>query len=299
MKQSNCPILESLTLAISVYTEPFRLPRVFRDALLLSSVNFIDCRESDALLQIPGLPWENIRRVQTNQRDTASLRYMQNNRDFQDGILVLNATNQTSNYYTHSPRACPLSITTLILDRPWAYALCQFLRYVSIPTLEALTIIFRDPENTHPRCFNPLLSLPLFLGHTRRRLNMFSLIMYGWYNDNEWEPTLANSLVDALHEMGHLKSLQVIESNNGPPLLSKRLFEELSADALLPGLTSLELVWAESRQPDEELLSALSLRADGRLSSVVLGIRNGGNLGPDVLECMRSLRKSNVRAMCW
>ncbi|KAF8907588.1 hypothetical protein CPB85DRAFT_830139 [Mucidula mucida] len=146
MKQSNCPILESLTLAISVYTEPFRLPRVFRDALLLSSVNFIDCRESDALLQIPGLPWENIQRVQTNQRDTASLRYMQNNRDFQDGILVLNATNQTSNYYTHSPRACPLNITTLILDRPWAYALCQFLRYVSIPTLEALTIIFRDPE---------------------------------------------------------------------------------------------------------------------------------------------------------
>ncbi|KAF8877217.1 hypothetical protein CPB85DRAFT_1460623 [Mucidula mucida] len=128
---------------------------------------------------------------------------------------------------------------------------------------------------------------------------MFSLIMYGWYNDNKWEPTLANSLVDALHEMGHLKSLQVIESNNGPPLLCKRLFEELSADALLPGLTSLELVWAESRQPDEELLSALSLRADGRLSSVVLGIRNGGNLGPDVLECMRSLRKSNVQAVCW
>ncbi|KAF8901310.1 hypothetical protein CPB85DRAFT_1439177 [Mucidula mucida] len=79
--------------------------------------------------------------------------------------------------------------------------------------------------------------------------------MYGWYNDNEW----------------NRRWRTVIESNNGPPVLSKRLFEELSADALLPELTSLELVWAESRQPDEELLSALSLRADGRphpLSSV-------------------------------
>ncbi len=105
-----------------------------------------------------------------------------------------------------------------------------------------------------------------------------------------------HTLVDALQYMGHLKYLQVIEAASGPPLLNKRLFEQLSVNTHLPELTSLELVWAEERQPDRELLSALSLRADGHLSSVVLGIRNGGNLEPDVLESMQGLRQKNVRA---
>ncbi|KAF8877220.1 hypothetical protein CPB85DRAFT_1443663 [Mucidula mucida] len=113
------------------------------------------------------------------------------------------------------------------------------------------------------------------------------------------QPTLADTLVDALHEMAHLKSSQVIEAASGLPLLNKQLFEQLSTDTFLPKLKSLELVWAEDCQPDRELLSALSARADGRLSSVVLGIRNGGNLGPDVLVCLRGLRQKNVRATRW
>ncbi|KAF8991857.1 hypothetical protein BDZ89DRAFT_1151328 [Hymenopellis radicata] len=112
-------------------------------------------------------------------------------------------------------------------------------------------------------------------------------------------PTLADSLLDALRDMGHLKYLQVIEAVSGPPLLNKRLFKQLSANTLLPELTSLEFVWAEDCQPHRALLPALSSRADGTLSSVVLGIRNGGNLGPEVLECMRALRQKDVQAVCW
>ncbi|KAF9032147.1 hypothetical protein BDZ89DRAFT_1063522 [Hymenopellis radicata] len=302
MEQLNASLLESLTLAITdAPGETLRLPSIFSDAPLLATVNFLDCCESQYLFWADArLPWRQLRRVQTDEHNAAELRYL--DKDFQDGESRTLILNGSANFYLFPQISFTLHITTLILNSQfWTYGLSAFFRNISIPTLEDLTVISRDLENK--LWINPLLVLPGFLQSSRCKLSTFCLVMHGQHVDTypgrTAQPTLADSLVDALRDMGHLKYLQVIEADLGPPLLNKRLFEQLSTDALLPELTSLELVWAEDRQPDRELLSALSSRADGCLSSVVLGIRNGGNLVPEVLECMRGLRQRNVQATCW
>ncbi|KAF9032163.1 hypothetical protein BDZ89DRAFT_1063538 [Hymenopellis radicata] len=74
---------------------------------------------------------------------------------------------------------------------------------------------------------------------------------------------------------------------------------------LLPALTSLEMVWAEERQPVDALIPMLTSRGGeggagmGTLSSVVLGVRNGGDLRGDVLDCMATLRQQGIRATLW
>ncbi|KAF9022534.1 hypothetical protein BDZ89DRAFT_201152 [Hymenopellis radicata] len=120
-----------------------------------------------------------------------------------------------------------------------------------------------------------------------------------------WPSTLEKSLVDALHGMKDLRALCVIEAELGPSLFSEWLFEEMAEGDLLPELTSLELVWAEARQPVDALIPMLISRAGqggvgiNTVSSVVLGVRNGGDLRSDVLECMANLRQQGVRATLW
>ncbi|KAF8998053.1 hypothetical protein BDZ89DRAFT_1083453 [Hymenopellis radicata] len=74
---------------------------------------------------------------------------------------------------------------------------------------------------------------------------------------------------------------------------------------LLPKLTSLELVWAEEHQLVDALIPMLTARGGQggagmhTLSSVVLGVRNGGGLRGDVLDCMANLRQQGIRATLW
>ncbi len=299
LEQLEAPILYSLTLALKD-ADTTDLPGIFRAAPSLTSVNLLDsCGSQPFSWADCPLPWRQFRRVRTSQGNPANLMVLEDNLQHGEGrTLVLEGRCKRS--MTDSFLSLEISftclITTLILNsEDWNDDVFDFFTDpLAIPALKNLALICRR------RCYyNPLLVLPQFLQSLVCELSTFSLVMHGRGPTYIPQPTLADTLVDALHEMGHLKSLQVIESDNGPPLLSKRLFEELSTDALLPELTSLELVWAEDRQPDRELLSALSARADGRLSSVVLGVRNGGNLGPDVLECMQGLRQNNIQATCW
>lgn len=304
------PLLASLTLAIK---DGHDLPSIFSEAPLLSTVNLLDCADGESVLWTrTRLPWGQLRRLRTDQANAMYLMYLSN--DFQDGenrTLVLSGPYDSARNYLHlyPNRPVILSVTTLILDSHfWTQDMCAFFRNVNIPILEDLTMITPDPKMCRNRLLislwsNQLQQLPGFLLRSQCRLNAFSLIMRGQHGDDfpgrNAQPTLADSLVDMLDSMGHLQRLQVIEAESGPPLLNERLFQRLSTNSILLELASLELVWAEDRQPVRELLSALSSRVNSSLSSVVLGIRNGGNFRPEVLECMRGLRERNVQAMCW
>ncbi len=65
---------------------------------------------------------------------------------------------------------------------------------------------------------------------------------------------------------------------------------------------SLELVWAKARQPEDALIPMLTSRCGQgdagmkTVSSVVLGIRDGGRLRREVLACMAGLRQEGIRA---
>ncbi|KAF8910726.1 hypothetical protein CPB85DRAFT_1514388 [Mucidula mucida] len=139
---------------------------------------------------------------------------------------------------------------------------------------------------------NSFTILPSFL--------TFAVIMRGRYVDDidssegffnpvsTEKPTLEESLIDALHSMKNLRALRW----------------EMTEGHLLPALTSLVLVWAEERQPVDALIPMLYSRAGQgggmhSVSSVVLGVRNGGDLRSDVLECMANLRQHGVRATLW
>ncbi|KAF9014513.1 hypothetical protein BDZ89DRAFT_448108 [Hymenopellis radicata] len=154
---------------------------------------------------------------------------------------------------------------------------------------------------------DPFSVLPEFFDRSGCALQTFTVVMRGRYEGGIYildaeEPTLADSLVTALHSMKDLRALRVIEAESGPSLFSKRLFQEMALGHLLPELTSLELVWAEERQPVDTLIPMLTSRGGAgmeTLSSVVLGVRNGGELRGDVLDCMANLRQQGIRATLW
>ncbi len=154
---------------------------------------------------------------------------------------------------------------------------------------------------------SPFAALPEFLYRPGCALQAFTVIMSGRYERGTdrfatTHPTPADSLVAALHSMTDRRALRVIEVEAGPSLFNERLFEEMAEGHLLPALTSLEMVWAEARQPPDTLIPMLCSRAGATMntiSSVVLGVRNGGGLQADVLDCMADLRQRGVRASLW
>ncbi len=95
-----------------------------------------------------------------------------------------------------------------------------------------------------------------------------------------------------------MDQLQAIEANLVPPLFDKGLFEQLSADTLLPESMSLELMQAEDHQPNREPLFALSSCGDGCLSLFSSAFVMEGNRRK-VLEGMRGLRQKMDRVTGW
>ncbi|KAF8907563.1 hypothetical protein CPB85DRAFT_829042 [Mucidula mucida] len=102
---------------------------------------------------------------------------------------------------------------------------------------------------------------------------------------------LADTVVDALRDMDQL---QAIEANLVPPV-RQGLFEQLSADTLLPESMSLELMQAEDHRPNREPLFALSSCGDGCLSLFSSAFVMEGNRRK-VLEGMRGLRQKMDRS---
>ncbi|KAF9014514.1 hypothetical protein BDZ89DRAFT_1142248 [Hymenopellis radicata] len=221
MKMLDAPLLESLTLAITDSPDMTSLPRFFSDAPLLSTVNLLDCSDSKTLLWTrTQLPWGQLRRVHTDQANAVYLRYLDidfQNVDRASRALVLNGPYNSSKIHLYFQPEEPftLYVTTLVLNSHlWTDSMCAFFRNVSIPPLEELTIISLDPitQRQHvvsPPWSNPLLVLPGFFQSSRCKLGTFCLVMHGRHGDTypsrTVQPTLADTLIDALHVMGHLK----------------------------------------------------------------------------------------------
>lgn len=112
------------------------------------------------------------------------------------------------------------------------------------------------------------------------------------------------SLLDCLEHIPSLQSLIVIESPIRPPLLTSSFISAINSQRLLPALTSAEFVWRDSDSlPEDEVVRFLESRSgmDGfkKLDSVVLGVREGGEVHSRVLDSMKLLRSCGIRASLW
>ncbi|KAF9032170.1 hypothetical protein BDZ89DRAFT_1158637 [Hymenopellis radicata] len=325
IQELESPLLESLTL-VNEGPVDYVEPGLFNEASFLTSFTILDGEGRTVVFRdiADAFPWRQLREVCT-QSDVYSLRHHLN-------VELDHGNNRTLILRPHRYEIdlpfigvppFSLRISTLVLDSViWMGSLLALFRSITIPTLENLTMMPPDPAATDRHFdpadwINPFSVLPEFLARSGCALQTFTVIMRGRYVDDIRDfanriytyttmvPTLADSLVAALHRMKNLRALRVIEAELGPSLFNEQLFPEMAEGHLLPALTSLEMVWAEERQPVDALIPMLCARG-GRggvgmdtLSSVVLGVRNGGALRGDVLDCMANLRQQGIRATLW
>ncbi|KAF9027047.1 hypothetical protein BDZ89DRAFT_1067220 [Hymenopellis radicata] len=280
------PLLESLTLAPIKPVRNFGpSPSAFQNVPRLT---YLDLNEDGGWLWINcGLP-TNISELHTNRDKLEWLAAL--NRSFAD------SKEGTSTLVVY-PRTFLLStsITHIVFNTEfWTMDFKRFLELASIPGLKALTIVAPDPADTDGRekeqsWANVLEAVPKLLETSKCTLESFNLTMHGRYRAQHvcLAAPMAQTLVQALQAMPKLQSLTVIEAISGPPLLTE----------LIPGMT-------DHCHPHDSLMAMLSSRVgDGGgtlgLSSVVLGRRNGCEFMPAVLDHLRELRKSGVRASLW
>lgn len=113
------------------------------------------------------------------------------------------------------------------------------------------------------------------------------------------------SLLDCLECIHSLQSrVVIVESSIRPPLLTSSFISAINSQRLLPALTSAEFVWRDSDSlPEDEVVRFLESRSgmDGlkKLVSVVLGVREGGEVHSRVLDSMKLLRSREIRASLW
>lgn len=116
--------------------------------------------------------------------------------------------------------------------------------------------------------------------------------------DDDQAQMVWTSFLASLRNIPTLQSLLIVESPTKPSLLVPSFISALSSPTVLPNLTSLELVWGQESLPVDPVVKLLELRAE-KLSSVVLGVRGGGEVQPRILDAMKILRMRGVQASLW
>ncbi|KAK0480674.1 hypothetical protein IW261DRAFT_1419028 [Armillaria novae-zelandiae] len=103
-------------------------------------------------------------------------------------------------------------------------------------------------------------------------------------------------MLSLLHAVPQLRRLSIVERvDTRLRVISPRFIEELRDLEMLRELEHLQLVWSD--EADEgAILDVLEKRP---LKSAVIGIREGGELGPDTLSRIDALRKSGTAVTLW
>lgn len=118
------------------------------------------------------------------------------------------------------------------------------------------------------------------------------------YEDDDQAQMVWTSFLASLRHIPTLQSLLIVESPTKPSLLVPSFISALSSPTVLPNLTSLELVWGQESLPVDPVVKLLELRAE-KFSSVVLGVRGGGEVHPRILDAFKILRMCGVQASLW
>ncbi|KAF8896990.1 hypothetical protein CPB85DRAFT_1328476, partial [Mucidula mucida] len=194
----------------------------------------------------------------------------------------------------------------------WNGELPYYIEALSTTTLEHVEVgcsmheneVWRetpDGQNNigYPNILDALLAT---IVNSKCALKSFTFYVFGDAPDKSFDDSFARAIIALLRVTPALESLEICEGiERGPSLFGDPEFFALcETGGLLPQLESLELVWAGDRKPPVGLIPMLQSRMGGSaLKSVVLGVGNGDDLQPQVLDCLRQLRESGIRASEW
>ncbi len=320
-----CPdVLESVTLAISdapYEDNPVMLPDAFQSAPNLTSFTLLkphlDPDPSFASIwPTCGLPWTQIREITLDYNDLDILRDIPEEVYTDGKPLTLTISSKSPEWETDevgSPTLVFDKITALHLHpESWTNDLPEFLHDISMPALQDLTLSCLLMSDAHDwrrnqsgayRVYadNTLGGLTSMVSRSKCALKAFTFKILGdGYKSSD--KSFAQATIALLREAPELETLRLIEGKMcGPPLFTEEFFKVCTMPGgLVPKLKSLELVWAGTEcQPSKGLIPMLESRLGGPLTSVVLGVRNGGRFRSKILECVRQLRAGGVQASLW
>ncbi|KAF9032095.1 hypothetical protein BDZ89DRAFT_595886 [Hymenopellis radicata] len=319
-------LLETVTLKVpdihvTTLGTPTCLPKIFESAPKFTSFCFFNednCTYSgDSFWPSQGLPWKQLDNIILEHRDLHVLNELPAEffSDGKEAELELYLRHLPS--YRPNARLVASKFTSLKLGPAhWNGDLPRYLEALYVPTLKDVELgcamspryswreTLDDGQNNigYPNILGALLATI-----TRSKCALKSFIFYVFSDapDNAFDDSFARAIIALLRVMPELETLEIREGKErGPSLLSDPEFFTLCSapetGGLLHKLESLELVWAADRQPPVDLVPMLQSRMGGSaLKSVVLGIRKGGDLQPEVLDCMRQLKESGIRATLW
>ncbi|KAF9014594.1 hypothetical protein BDZ89DRAFT_1076458 [Hymenopellis radicata] len=241
------------------------VPSSFLSAPAFSSVTFSGCRLSH------NTPWERICNLTFDEDDLEHLEHVPERflANAMDKTLRIRSKNSARTFPRRSETFAPLLFSTLD----------KLLGAVIMPDLQDVTLIYLMKDDSPNDVVNALGSM---IVRSKCRLQTLTVAFSG--------APLAVPIDDAFY----LKKLRITEAAaHGPLLLVEELFTAcIGLDAILEELQSLELVWPEV------LISMLQSKSR-RLSSVVLGIRSGGEFRHEVLDCLKELREQGIQASLW
>ncbi|KAF8896843.1 hypothetical protein CPB85DRAFT_1328780, partial [Mucidula mucida] len=310
-------LLEAVTLKVPDVSslEAPCLPTIFESAPKFKSFCF--CNEDDDTFTgqnfwpSRGIPWKQLETIILANPDLDVLDRLPAEL-FADGKAI-----GLELYLQHSP-AYRRFLTPVVISKftslklapiHWNGELPYYIEALSTTTLEHVEVgcsmheteVWRetpDGQNNigYPNILDALLAT---IVNSKCALKSFTFYVFGDAPDKSFDDSFARAIIALLRVTPALESLKICEGmERGPSLFGDPEFFALcETGGLLPQLESLELVWAGDRKPPVGLIPMLQSRMGGSaLKSVVLGVGNGDDLQPQVLDCLRQLRESGIRA---
>ncbi|KAF9014606.1 hypothetical protein BDZ89DRAFT_1076472 [Hymenopellis radicata] len=286
------------------------VPSSFLSAPAFSSVTFSGCRLSH------NTPWERICNLTFDEDDLEHLEHVPERflANAMDKTLRIRSKNSARTFPRRSETFAPLlvrQLTTLLLELGSLFStLDKLLGAVIMPDLQDVTLIYLmkddSPVTGHIiRTIGPndvVNALGSMIARSKCRLQTLTVAFSGAPLAVPIDDAFVSAHIALLQQCPDLKKLRITEAAaHGPLLLVEELFTVCAGpDAIVEELQSLELVWPEGHEPPSSLISMLQSRSRRlSLSSVVLGIRSGGEFRHEVLDCLNELREQGIQASLW
>ncbi|KAF8896842.1 hypothetical protein CPB85DRAFT_1328776 [Mucidula mucida] len=316
-------LLEIVRLTVPhVYDVLIYLPKIFESAPKLTTFRYSNeygyRYSGTSFWPVRGLPWKQLETIIFEHADLHVLDSLPAD-FFSDGKkaeLQLYVQDLLSFGRPGAASIVTSNFTTLRLaPEYWNDNLARYLEAISAPTLKEIEVGcvmharggWRKTTDDQNNIGYPNILGALFAMITRSKclITAFSFYVIGDGPERVFDDSFARAIISLLYLMPELETLEIREAGErGPLLLSDPDFFELCSapemGGILPKLESLKLVWAADRQPSADLVPMLQSRMAGSaLKSVVLGIRKGGELQFEVLDCMGQMKENGIRATLW
>ncbi|KAF8896977.1 hypothetical protein CPB85DRAFT_1458602 [Mucidula mucida] len=313
-------LLETVVLKVPhIISSPTRLPKIFESAPSFKSFCFFNDDNyplSGDFWPSQGLPWKQLDYIMLEHTDLHVLDRLPPEflSDGQEAELELNLRHLPT--YRLNEGIVISKFTSLSLaPNYWTSNLARYLEALSIPNLKHVEVgcamcpgqLWRETPDGQNNigCQNILTALLVTITRSKCMIKSFTFYVFWDAPDKAFDDSFARAIIALLYVMPELETLEICEAEErGPSLLSDPEFFSLcgapETGGLLPKLESLELVWAADCQPSADLVTMLQSKIGGSaLKSVVIGVRKGGDLPSQVLDCLRRLREYGIQATLW